>query len=70
MKHTQDEAHVVLEHAAANMKCFHDRHAHDHHKYQPGDLVLLEVTNIRTDCPSQKLDDKHYGPFRVLAKVL
>ena len=69
MKRTQDEARVALEHAAADMKRFHDRHARDRREYQPGDLVLLEATNIRTDRPSRKLDDKRYGPFRVLAKV-
>ena len=59
----------MLEHAATDTKCFHDRRAHDHHKYQPGNLVLLEATNICTDHLSQKLDDKCYSPFRVLAKV-
>lgn len=60
---------MALEHATADMKHFHDHHAQDRHKYQPGDLILLEATNIHTDCPSHKLDNKHYGPFKVLAKV-
>ena len=69
MKQTQDEAHVTLEHAATDMKRFHNRHAHDRHEYHPRDLVLLEATNIRTDRLSRKLDNKCYGPFKVLAKI-
>lgn len=69
MKQTQDEARLALEHASADMKRFHDRHARPPHAYLPGDLVLLEATNIRSDRPSRKLDDKRYGPFSVVAKV-
>ena len=37
-------------------------------QYQPGDLVLLEATNIHTERPSKKLDDKRYGPFQIIKK--
>jgi hypothetical protein len=37
--------------------------------YQPGDLILLDAWNWKTRCPSQKVDSKWHGPFKVLAKV-
>ena len=30
--------------------------------------MLLEATNIKTEQPSKKLDDKQYGPFKVIKK--
>jgi hypothetical protein len=31
--------------------------------------MWLEATNIHSNCPSQKLDNKRYGPFEVEEKV-
>ena len=58
-----------LEHAVKDMKRFYDRKSRVSTEYQPGDLVLLEGTNIRSDRPSKKLDTKRYGPFKVIEKV-
>ena len=68
MKSTQQVAKSALKMAAYDMKCFHDRKVHPPVEYQPGDLVLLEATNIHTERPSKKLDDKHYGPFQIIKK--
>ena len=58
-----------LEHAVKDMKRFYDRKSCTSTEYQPGDLVLLEGTNIHSDRPSKKLDKKRYGPFKVIEKV-
>ena len=50
------------------MKRFHDWKVQPPVKYKPGDLVLLEATNIKTEQPSKKLDDKWYSPFKVIKK--
>ena len=68
MKSTQQVAKSALKMAAYDMKCFHDRKVHPPVEYQPGDLVLLEATNIRTEQPSKKLDDKRYRPFQIIKK--
>ena len=33
--------------------------------YQIGDLVMLSGRNIKTRCPSTKLDHKNHGPFQI-----
>ena len=58
MKFTQQIAKSALKMASYNMKQFHDRKVRPPIKYKPGDLVLLEATNIKTERPSKKLDDK------------
>jgi hypothetical protein len=35
----------------------------------PGDSVWLEATNIHSNRPSAKLDNKRYGPFEILEPV-
>ena len=54
--------------ALYDMKWFHDHKVQPPIKYKPGDLVLLEATNIKTKQPSKKLDNKRYGPFKVIKK--
>ena len=68
MKSTQQVAKSALKMAAYDMKRFHDQKVRPPVEYQPGDLVLLEATNIRTERPSKKLDDKRYGPFQIIKK--
>ena len=68
MKSTQQVAKSALKMTAYDMKRFHDRKVHPPVKYQPGDLILLEATNICTERPSKKLDDKRYRPFQVIKK--
>ena len=38
-------------------------------KFKEGDIVFLSSKNIVTIRPSQKLDSKRYGLFRVIALV-
>jgi hypothetical protein len=51
------------------MKDAYNRRAQKPVKWPVGQKVYLEATNIKTDCPSKKLDDKRYGPFEILGKV-
>ena len=51
------------------MKRFADRKRKPQPEYQVGDKVWLEGTNIRTERPSKKLEDRRYGPFKI-TKVL
>lgn len=69
MKGTFRLAKESLDHAASDMKKYYDRKARLEKEYCKGDQVLLEGTNIQSDCPSKKLDDKQFGPFKILEKV-
>ena len=68
MKSTQQITKSALKMASYDMKRFHDQKVQPPVKYKPGDLVLLEATNIQTEQPSKKLDNKRYGPFKVIKK--
>ena len=69
MKALRKTTQLSLEHAKDDMQKYHDRKAQSPIEYVKGDKVLLEATNIRTEWPSKKLDDKWYGPFEILEKV-
>ena len=69
MKKIREEAAAALEKAASDMKRYYDEGRQDAPEYQVGDKVYLEGSNISTDRPSKKLDDRQYGPFPVVAKV-
>ena len=51
------------------MKKYYDHKCTTAKDYKPGDKVWLEGQNITTDCRSKKLDDKQYGPLKVLKKI-
>lgn len=69
MKGTFRLAKESLNHAATDMKKYYDRKTRLEKEYTKGDQVLLEGTNIRSDRPSKKLDDKRFGPFKIMEKV-
>jgi hypothetical protein len=46
-----------------------DRHQQPVPAYKAGDIVWLNAKNIRTNRPSRKLDNKHYGPFPIVKEV-
>ena len=69
MKGTIKLAKESLEHVALDMKKYYDRKVRPSIEYKKGDLVLLEGTNIRSERPSKKLDDKRFGPFKIVEKV-
>src|SRR5204863_8839332 len=63
------DAEAALRQAAERMKTAHDHHARPAHEYEKGELVYLEATNLKSDRPSKKLDDKRFGPFKVKRKL-
>ena len=69
MKGTFQLAKESLNHMASDMKKYYDQKARLEKEYQKGEQVLLKGTNIRSDRPSKKLDDKWFGPFKILEKV-
>jgi hypothetical protein len=62
-------AEEAWEHSKKLGKATNDRRSRRVFKFQPGQQVYLAATNIKTDRPSKKLDDKCYGPFKVLKEI-
>jgi hypothetical protein len=65
----QENAQAVLRQATERMKTSYDKQTWLAIKYQLGDKVYLEATNLKTNQPSKKLDNKQFGPFQVKKKV-
>ena len=51
------------------MKKFYDKHHQTASSYKVGDMVLLDNTNLHSTRPARKLDDKRFGPFRIMEQV-
>jgi len=64
-----EETTAALHLASEQMKTYYDCKRNATQDYKPGDKVWLEGYNITTDRPSKKLDDKRYGPFKVIKKI-
>jgi hypothetical protein len=69
MKKIHEDTTSALRMANDQAKRQYDKHTGPSIEYNPGDQVYLEVTNIKMNRPSKKLDDKRFGPFKVLKKV-
>jgi hypothetical protein len=69
MKKIWEETEASLKIAADQMKHFHDRKRSEPHNFEVGQKVWLEGHNIPTDRPSKKLEDRRYGPFKILKKI-
>jgi hypothetical protein len=69
MKVIHEDAEAALLQSSEQTKNQHDWHARPSREFSPGSKVYLEATNLKTNRPLQKLDDKWYGPFRVKEKV-
>jgi hypothetical protein len=65
MKKVHKETAAAICQSSEKAKNTHNKHSRPTHKYAPGDRVYLEATNLRTDHPTKKLDDKHFGPFKI-----
>lgn len=66
---TQAEVAAAMTQAAEIVRSSYDLWQQSVRPYKVGDLVWLEATNIKEVQPSKKLSAKHYGPFKILAKV-
>ena len=69
LRTTHIELKANLQRAQERYKAQYDRHARPAPSYEIGDKVWLLRRNIRTARPSQKLDVKKMGPFRILEAV-
>ena len=58
-----------LEEARANISLNYDKCRKSEPQYSVGDLVMLNGTNIKTRRAAKKLDNKLFGPFKVLKVV-
>jgi hypothetical protein len=68
MKKVHEETKATLTLAQETMKQNYDRKKGDSCEYQIRDEVWLEGTNISTNQPIKKLDNKHHGPFKILGE--
>ena len=51
------------------MKRFYDKHKGPAINYEPGNLVWLDGRNLKTERPMKKLEDRRFGPFKVIRRV-
>jgi len=58
-----------MEEAQKNMKKQFDKKRRNSQGLKIGDNVWLENKNIHLNRPSKKLDNKRYGPFRILRDI-
>ena len=69
LEEIHEELRVHLESAQQTYKDNHDKRVKAPPPFKPGDLVWLNRTNVKTSRPSQKLDVRLLGPFKVLKAV-
>jgi hypothetical protein len=69
MKQIREEVESSLHLAANDMKRYYDKNRQKGPEYKPGDKVWLEATNLKTDRPMKKLDNKRFGPMEIIKKV-
>jgi hypothetical protein len=69
MKKIHEDAASALWMANEQAKRQYDKHTRPSIEYKPRDQVYIEAMNIKMNCPSKKLDNKRFGPFKVLEKV-
>jgi len=65
MHTVHDESQKGLEDAQERMRRYTDATRKEPPAYQVGDLVMLNGRNIKTRCPSKKLDHKNDGHFQI-----
>ena len=66
MQSSRKEAEAALHRAADDMARLYDQNRGEAVSYQVGDKVWLDGKDIKSDRPSKKLDDKRYGPFKII----
>src|SRR6202522_1204988 len=69
MKEAMDEAKAALTKSKDNMAKYYDRKHTPAPKYQPGDKVYLDASDIQTTRPSKKLSHRRLGLFEIVKKV-
>jgi len=69
MREIHSKAIAANKMAKETMKRFYDRTKGKSIDYAVGEKVWLEGKNLKPLCPTKKLADKHYGPFKILEKI-
>jgi hypothetical protein len=69
MKDLQDELRGELEFSRQRMKKFYDRKRSKGPTLEGGDMVYLARKNFKTTRPSDKLDHRMVGPFKIEEKM-
>jgi len=65
MQTVHEESRRGLEAAQDRMRRYTDPARAKPPAYEVGDLVMLNGRNIKTRCPTRKLDHKNHGPFQI-----
>ena len=68
MEKVHEETKAALTMAQETMKRNYDRKKGEAREYKVGNRVWLEGTNITTDRPIKKFDDKQHGPFVIIGR--
>jgi len=69
MKSTTEEAKSAICKAQEDMMRYYNRKRTLALVYKPGDRVYLDVSDIKTTCPSLKLSHYRLGPFEIESQV-
>ena len=69
MYKTREDAQALLKQVAQVMKQNYDWKRSIAEDYQSSNKIILEVTNLTTNCLIKKLNNKHFGLFTIKKKV-
>jgi len=69
LQRSWEQATKAMEEAQMNMKKQFDKKRRNPQGLKPRDHVWLENKNIHSNRPSKKLDNKRYGPFKILKDI-
>ena len=64
-----EQATKLMEEAQKKIKKQFDKKRQNSQELKVGENMLLENKNIQLNRPSKKLDQKRYGPFRILKNI-
>ena len=68
LEERRDQAREALGRARDYQKSYYDK-SHRPTTFREGDLVWLDLRNVKTSRQSKKLDLRRWGPCKILAKV-
>lgn len=69
MEQSLEEAKAALTKAQDEQALYYNRRREPAPEFAPGDMVLLDASDIRTNRASKKLDCLRLGPFRVVEAI-
>ena len=69
LEHLYGELCAELKSAQEYQACYYNQHVSESPHYQPDQLVWLLCHNIKTTCPSNKLDHHHLSPYPIKCAI-